>query len=295
MRMNICLFLIFNLDCATCDSLFGHGMEKWDPVEEKFSGVDFVKMWHQIQAAQTPADHPLWMALYFNPKEWGLIQEAMEGCGFDGVKPIYTYKQNQNYAGTRSWLSSVDPLLLGFKPSPNKFRMPAEMDPTRRHNLFPVNAPLQTKFKGSDGEVLNNTQKSTEITEILGKAHSPPFGNALVVCAGSGSEVIGLVRAKQNVVAVERDPRMFAGFWQRMVEFKEVMAKEAAERAAKSGVVRKPKLPAALLAPAPAKEVVAVPAVPEPAVPAQVPAPAAPEPPAPAQVSAPTEEEKKGV
>jgi hypothetical protein len=291
---NICSFLIFNADMASCDSLFGIGAEKWDPKEEKFSGPDFKRLWHQIQAAQTPAEHPIWMMVYFNPIEWGPIQAAMKECGFNGVRPIYTYKENQNYAGTLGWLSSVDIVLLAFRPKMSRFPMPKELDPTQRHNLFSVKAPLQTKFKGSDGKVLNNTQKSTEISEKLATAHSPVFGNALVVCAGSGSEVIGLIRAKQNVVAVERDPAMFNGFWQRMLEFQAVMAKEAEDREAKEALPRrKPKLKPVVLVPQPPAEVVVAAAASEPAAPAPDAAPAASEPAAPVQDAVPAADEKK--
>jgi hypothetical protein len=250
-------------------------------------------LWHQIQASQTPSDHPLWMAYYFNPIMWGEIYSQMGKNGFTGIRPIYVYKQNMNYAGQSGWLSSVEPVLQGFRPNMDAFMFPDIADPTKRHNLFAVDSPLQSKFKTSDGKVLNNTQKSPAVMEKLANAHSKPFGNALVVCAGAGGEVMGFIRARQNVVAVERDLTMFKGLCQHMKEFQEVMEAEAAAKSKAVFVRRLPKPPVVVPAAPVAEEEVAVPAAPqsvEPA-PADVPADKAAAPPV--SEEAPAEEEKK--
>ena len=92
----------------------------------------------------------------------------------------------------------------------------ADMNPLRRHNVL-IGHQVGTKLKhlGTDTEV-NTTQKNPNIASALGRILCPPGGHALVIGAGSGSEVVGLARAGVNVVGIERDPLQFQALTERV-------------------------------------------------------------------------------
>ena len=191
-----------------------------------FVGESFRNLWIQFQAIQNNSQHAVWVAIYFNPEKHGEIKKEMMDRGLCGVAPIYVYKENMNYAGDKTYISSVDTLLLGFHPNNSVLQFPDITDPLKRHNLFKVTAPLKGKYKNGKKQVLNQSEKSPEITFTLSNNHSPRFGRALVTCAGSGGEVIGCIQARQNVVAVEKESGMFEGLCLRLGELKAKIDKE---------------------------------------------------------------------
>ena len=63
---------------------------------------------------------------------------------------------------------------------------------------------------------MNETQKNPNVASALGHIMCSPGTRALVLGAGSGSEVVGLARVGVNVVGVERDARQFQALTQRV-------------------------------------------------------------------------------
>ena len=85
-----------------------------------------------------------------------------------------------------------------------------------RHNLiFAHQVGPKRKFAGSDADV-NTTQKNPNVASCLGRIMCAPGAHALVLGAGSGSEVVGLARVGVNVVAVERDTKQFKALTERL-------------------------------------------------------------------------------
>lgn len=93
----------------------------------------------------------------------------------------------------------------------------SSMNPVFRHNFFfahQVHGKL--RHSGEDGEV-NTTQKNPNVASFLGRIMCKPGAFALVIGAGSGSEVLGLARIGVNVVAFERDAKQFRALTARLV------------------------------------------------------------------------------
>ena len=90
------------------------------------------------------------------------------------------------------------------------------MNPVFRHNLiFSHQVASKLKYTGLEEEV-NTTQKNPNIASFLGRITCKPGSSALVIGAGSGSEVVGLARIGVNVVALERDGRQFRAMTERL-------------------------------------------------------------------------------
>jgi hypothetical protein len=105
--------------------------------------------------------------------------------------------------------------------------------------------------------------------------------------------VMGFIRARQNVVAIERDP-MFKGLCQHMQELTKSHTCMRMNSHTCMGIVkRKPKLPVVVPDVPVAEEEVAVPAAPESAAPAQADVPADKAAAPPVAKEAPAGEEKK--
>lgn len=92
----------------------------------------------------------------------------------------------------------------------------SDINPVQRHNLiFGHQVGAKRKFTGEDVEV-NTTQKNPNVASTLGRICCTPGAHALVLGAGSGSEVVGLARVGVNVVAIERDAKQFKALTERV-------------------------------------------------------------------------------
>ena len=158
----------------------------------------------------------------------------MESHGYQHVHPMYVYKPNQNQVGTNQFIFAVDQLLVGYYPSRSDVRLNFnDPNPTQRHNLIYSHSVKSRSIPSSSTAPapVNITEKHTCVSQLLGSIVCTPGDRALVIGAGSGSEVIGFNRAGLDVVALEKDPIQFKGCTTRLLveESKEDEASEAAK------------------------------------------------------------------
>ena len=91
-----------------------------------------------------------------------------------------------------------------------------ENHPLFRHNLFfGLQVGSKLKYVGEDEEV-NTTQKNPNVASFIGRILCKVGSSALVIGAGSGSEVVGLARVGVQVVGLEKDPKQFVALTLRL-------------------------------------------------------------------------------
>ena len=81
--------------------------------------------------------------------------------------------------------------------------------------MFQHQVGSKLKRTGTEDKV-NTTQKNPNVASWLGRIMCQAGGQALVIGAGSGSEVLGLARIGANIVAVERDERQLRALCARL-------------------------------------------------------------------------------
>ena len=162
----------------------------------------------------------------------GRMHAAMAANGYLDMHPLYVYKPMQNTSGME-WISAVETLVVGYKGGIKGCNLTfKELHPVFRHNLlFGHQVGPKRKYPGELVEV-NTTQKNPNTASALGRIMCSPGATALLLGAGSGSEVLGLARVGINVVAVERDSRQFRALCERVsseAAFPEEAKKKLAE------------------------------------------------------------------
>ena len=195
---------------------FGLGVADWDVLLTDEQLTLFFRQLQIINTSQTTV-----LALIVHFKDAGRVTEAMGRFGYQDVHPFYTYKPQQNQRGTGCFIFAVEMILIGYKaPSRDRVLSFPHANPLFRHNLL-YGHSVTSRWKTAGGDVaVNTTQKHPGVARHLASIFCTPGTTALVIGAGSGSDVIGCIQAGVNVVAVERCPDQFQGASARLIDFK---------------------------------------------------------------------------
>ena len=214
------------IDFIFWDMPFGLGLAEWDVLLTDDELQTFFLQLSVINKSDKTV-----IALVVHWTDAPRVKSFMEKGGFTGVHPVYVYKPCQNQKGTDCYIFAVEMVLVGYKQAPSKRKLFfAEKNPVFRHNLvFSHNVGTKATRSGAGGQVpINTTQKHPCFAEQLARDLCPMGGNALVVGAGSGSDVIGIARSGSSVVALEKDPVQFSACCARLLA--EAQSAKAAAR-----------------------------------------------------------------
>ena len=145
-----------------------------------------------------------------HPRQYGRFYDAMAENSFTNIHTVFVYKCQNNGRGTHQWIPSVEMVIVGYKPSRNACR-PTFLQrehPLDRHNIIfcPNTGP---KLMRTDGHQVNVSQKNPFLAYSLAQVHCPAGSRALVIGAGTGSDVIGFVHAGVSVTCVEKSKVQF--------------------------------------------------------------------------------------
>ena len=195
---------------------FGLRLAPWDVLlTDEELGVFF----KQLSFVNTSQQTMLALVVHF--ADAGRVKAAMEAAGYQSVHPFYAYKPNQNQKGTDCFIFAVEMILIGYlSVAKDRGLMFKERNPVGRHNLLFGHNLRGSRYRlsGQD-EPVNTCQKHSGIAYHLASICARPGSNALVIGAGSGSDVIGCLRAGVNVVAVDKDPSQFQGYKARLLAY----------------------------------------------------------------------------
>ena len=194
---------------------YGLHLAPWDVL---LTDEEFELFFNMIAVINHAKKHTLF--LHTHPKDVGRVWAKMEENNYQHVHQIFVYKPIHNTKGTHQYLNAVDQILVGYQPTRNDAKPLFEShNPLLRHNLLysQIVKARTVMAAGGSHEPLNITEKHPVVAMQLGKIHAHPGDRALVVGAGSGSEVIGFNRAGLNVVAIELDRNQFNGIRARVM------------------------------------------------------------------------------
>lgn len=215
------------------DMPFGLGLASWDTL---LPDEDLDMFFKQINVVNTSSSTVIALVVHF--ADAGRVKKAMEEVGFGSVHPYYVYKPGQNQRGTDCFIFAVEMILIGYKAEANRRGLVfPDKNPILRHNLLFGHTLRGQRFRLSgQPEPVNTCQKHSGIAYELATIFTHPGANALVIGSGSGSDVIGCLRAQLNVVAIDKDPTQFHGCKTRLTDYKanveverEIEAKEIAQ------------------------------------------------------------------
>ena len=197
----------------------------WD---EKLSDANLSLLFNQLAIINTSKERII--VLHCHYTDLGRVQQAMEDAGYKNCHTITIYKPAQSLRGM-DFIYATDIALCGYYPGIQACRLTfPDVNPTMRHNLlFCPN--VRSKAIALDGEVINTTQKHPSVSHRLARIFCRPGDTALVIGAGSGSELIGINRAGVNVVGIESDARQVKACATRLLSCAENLPNEL-ERAA---------------------------------------------------------------
>ena len=194
------------------DMPYGKGLADWDGA--LLTDMEVESLFQQLNVINRARNHCLVLGCVWH--DVGRMRTAMAANGYLDIHPLFVYKPMQNTSGME-WISAVETLVVGYKGGIKACNLTfKEIHPVFRHNLlFGHQVGPKRKFPGELVEV-NTTQKNPNTASALGRIMCSPGATALLLGAGSGSEVLGLARVGVNVVAVERDSKQFRALCERV-------------------------------------------------------------------------------
>ena len=193
------------------DMPYGMNLAAWDVL---LPDADVESLFQQLAVINRATAHCLVLGCIWH--DLGRMRVAMLANGYCDVHVLGVYKPQQNTTGF-DWINALELMVVGYKGGMKACKLTfAEMNPVFRHNVFfSHQVGPKRRFPGEDVPV-NTTQKTPIVASHLGRIMCQPGTRALVLGAGSGSEVVGLARVGVNVVAVERDYKQFRALAERL-------------------------------------------------------------------------------
>lgn len=144
------------------------------------------------------------------------------GMGCTNVVPIYSYTQNQTvHSQVGKLVPSMQCGLLAFYPSAREYTdCDLPVSPLGNHNLGFTQRPVRaTKL---NGEVLNVGENSVLMAKWIADRFSTETSNILILCAGTGSDLIPFIDRGADVTAVEVVEEQYDYMVGRVRAFKEM-------------------------------------------------------------------------
>jgi hypothetical protein len=190
---------------------YGLGVAPWDVL---LSDAELEIFFQQLAVTNRARSHCLVLGVVWHDS--GRVRKFMGDNGYLDIHPIYPVKPQQNTTGME-WIFAVEMLVAGYKGGIRSCNLTfSDMNPVFRHNFFFVHqVGAKLKHTGEEADV-NTTQKNPNVASMIGRITCKPGSYALVIGAGSGSEVVGIARVGVNVVALERDAKQFRALTERL-------------------------------------------------------------------------------
>jgi hypothetical protein len=199
--------LHFFSDGIVADLPYGVTKEIWDiePTREWIAQVlNQISAINQCGEAYTA----FWWCHYTH---MGMLHDVLTANKHSSIVPFYWHKSGFNVVGHyKAYLSSVETAIVSYYGGITKApHGNMSKNPTLRHNF--TEGPHVTKKRLSikDHKVLNETEKPQWVAKALGMRHWLPQSTVVVIGAGSGGDLLGLIGAGLNVIGIEPDPRQF--------------------------------------------------------------------------------------
>jgi hypothetical protein len=176
------------------------------------------------------------VALWTDYRHLGEAEQVLLDSQYNkDVGPVFWYKENQNYEGASDrFTTSVEVFMIGRKKSTKDKSLNIchmSHNPMKRHNI--ISGPAMTGYlTDAKGEKINMHEKPGYLAQWMGKTFTNKGDWAMVVGAGAGGDVFGLLENGNNVIAIERDGKQVKALEAHLVTYdtrKEIKAIAAAK------------------------------------------------------------------
>ena len=190
---------------------YGKQLARWDVL---LSDLELETFFKNLAVINRASNHVLVLGCIWH--DMGRIRAAMSANGYADMHSLVNVKPMQNTSGME-FIQATEYMVVGYKGGVRSCQLTfSEVNPVHRHNvIYGHQVGPKRKFTGTEEEV-NTTQKNPNTASALGRIFCPPGSSALVLGAGSGSEVLGLARVGVNVVGIERDAKQFRALTERV-------------------------------------------------------------------------------
>ena len=186
------------------DMPYGLGFEPWDnaPLSQD-------QLTQVISRVRAVVNKSAWVYVcYYPSRKIDQIMEVLTNANFPDLAELFWYKTNQvSDSLGKNFIWAMEHLIVGFFGGRNNVPWPFGPNTYDRHNLLVgpnVNARLM-----NDQVPVNRHEKPAWITRLLAASFCSPGDTVLVLGAGAGGDVAGLLAAGMNVIGLENDPAQF--------------------------------------------------------------------------------------
>ncbi len=168
-----------------------HTLEEIKCVLTKFNLVNTSVAFHVVV---------IWMEL----SQYGIVKQSLSETDHHHIQPIFWYKCDQNQQGaTHLRVPVVEVGVIAFHcTSTTYLDLPSSL--LDRHNVLV--GPGQCEYlRDSTNVVINPYQKPTYLSEYFGRHYVSPSSHVVVLGAGAGGDVQGLMVLGHHIHAIEKD------------------------------------------------------------------------------------------
>lgn len=155
------------------------------------------------------------IVLWHNHDHSPIIRSVLEEADFVDITPIFWVKPGTvRYGGDNSFARAVETGTYARIGEKKEITYNIDPDEPTRPNYSIIKA-VTTRWL-YEGENKNPAEKPVELASYWLSRFGTVGSTVLVVCAGTGSEVMAAIGLKRNVVAVEKDPAQWKAIQERI-------------------------------------------------------------------------------
>jgi len=155
---------------------------------------------------------PKWnIVMIINPLRYHIVHEGLLEAGFADIQKLTWCKSDaQVMQGvTTRWVSADETIIVahvGQRGTVAEAQLNFDPNPLKRYNWF-LGPTQKTKLRNELGQPVNVYEKPPWLAEFIGSHYVKPGDTCIVLGAGAGGDVKGLVNLGCDVIAFENDER----------------------------------------------------------------------------------------
>ena len=155
---------------------------------------------------------PKWnIVMIINPLRYHIVHEGLLEAGFADIQKLTWCKSDaQVMQGvTTRWVSADETIIVahvGQRGTAAEAQLSFDPNPLKRYNWF-LGPTQKTKLRNELGAPVNVYEKPPWLSEFIGSHYVKPGDTCIVLGAGAGGDVKGLVNLGCDVIAFENDER----------------------------------------------------------------------------------------
>lgn len=198
------MHFVQHLGLVIFDTPYGLKQAPWD--QERPSDEDLEIMLQQVAAVNS--SECTTVCLWTHEDHIGAYKKVLAKTAFSSdICIVAWYKKDQNVEGSSTrFTHAVEHFVVGRRLASDSSKNVTNLskNPVERHNM--ITGPTKSKYLLDDqGKKVNIHEKPGYLASWMAQRFCRPGDWAIVIGAGAGGDVLGLIDSDINVVAIERD------------------------------------------------------------------------------------------